>query len=78
MRLQFETVVVQVSEVIDACETERETICPTAEWGTRRGREVPGYAVPHGRKRLGWMQVGTRIIRNNLVGTFFAGNSGDR
>ena len=31
--LQFETVVAQVSEVIDACETERETFCPTAEWG---------------------------------------------
>ncbi len=31
--LQFETVVAQVSEVIDACETERETFCPRAEWG---------------------------------------------
>ncbi len=31
--LQFETVVAQVAEVIDACETERETFCPAAEWG---------------------------------------------
>ncbi len=31
--LQIEAVVAQVSEVIDACETERETFCPTAEWG---------------------------------------------
>ena len=31
--VQFETVAAQASEVIDACETERETFCPTAKWG---------------------------------------------
>ncbi len=41
--LQFEVVVAQVSEVIDACETERETFCPTAEWG--RGGVVKCLAM---------------------------------
>jgi transcriptional regulator CtsR len=31
--LQFESVAAQVSEVIDACETERETFYPSAKWG---------------------------------------------
>lgn len=33
MALEHEAAVAQGSEIYDACETERETFCPTEEWG---------------------------------------------
>ena len=31
--LQYESVVAQASDIMAACETEREAFCPTVEWG---------------------------------------------
>ena len=31
--LHYESVVAQASDIMAACETEREAFCPTAEWG---------------------------------------------
>ena len=33
MALQHEAAVAQGTEIIDACETEREAFCPTEQWG---------------------------------------------
>jgi len=33
LSLEYESVIAKGADIIDACETEREAFCPTAEWG---------------------------------------------